>query len=45
MASTLKKLSVMTGKQFYFVCSPAMNVRAATKIKRAGWKVDVVFLE
>lgn len=44
MASTLQKLSRAPGTLYYFVQSDAMARRAATKVGRAGWPIQVVML-
>jgi len=44
MASTLEKLSTMPGRRFYFVCAGAMRQRAATKIEKGAWDIEVVCL-
>lgn len=44
MATTLDKLSRMTGAQFYFVATLAMRSRAKTKIGKRGHAITVVEL-
>lgn len=41
MASTLKKLSTMRGRKYYFVRTPAMERRARTKSKKGGYAIEV----
>jgi hypothetical protein len=41
MSKTLKKLSLLEGKKFYFVRTDAMAMRARTKITKAGWLITV----
>jgi hypothetical protein len=45
MATTLEKLSAMPGAKYYFVRSESMRKRAATKVNRAGWPIEVVLME
>ena len=45
MAGTLRKLSLMEGKKFYFVRSSKMRIRAMTKVRRGGWPIEVVCLD
>jgi hypothetical protein len=45
MASTLRKLSTMEGKRFYFVLTTTMANRARTKTTKAGYDVEVVQLD
>lgn len=44
MASTLEKLQGMEGRKFYFVVADAMRVRADTKVRKAGYRIQVVQL-
>lgn len=44
MKSTLKKLSSMNGRRFYFTASSAMCQRARTKISKGGWQIDAIYL-
>lgn len=44
MRKTLDKLAKMEGDKFYFVRTPKMHQRAETKIKKAGWEIEVVLL-
>jgi hypothetical protein len=41
MGTTLKKLSKLPGKAFYFVCTDSMEKRARTKIGQAGYQIEV----
>lgn len=41
MGTTLKKLSKLPGKTFYFVCTDSMEKRARTKVERASYKIEV----
>jgi len=41
MATTLEKLSKLPGKAFYFVCADSMERRARTKVKQAGYQIEV----
>jgi hypothetical protein len=42
MRNTLRKLSKMPGRRFYFVRTEAMAQRAATKIAKNSWRIRVV---
>ncbi len=44
MRDTLRKLSAMAGRKFYFTASSAMCQRARTKIQKAAWDIEAVFL-
>jgi hypothetical protein len=44
MRNTLRKLSQMDGKKFYFVSTDEMARRAETKKCKAGWPIKVVKL-
>lgn len=44
MRKTLAKLSQQEGRLYYFVQTPAMAIRAATKIRKAGWNIRVTQL-
>lgn len=44
MRKTLAKLSKQRGQLHYFVQTPAMAARAATKIRKAGWNIRVTQL-
>lgn len=44
MQATLHKLSVMDGDRFYFTASAAMCQRARTKIRKAAWRIEAVYL-
>lgn len=44
MRDTLRKLSVMDGQKFYFTASAAMCQRARSKIQKAGWQIEAVYL-
>ena len=44
MRKTLAKLSQQAGKLFYFVQTEPMATRAATKIRKAGWNIQVAKL-
>ena len=44
MRDTLRKLSAMDGRKFYFTASSSMCKRARTKIQRAGWEIEAVQL-
>lgn len=44
MRKTLAKLAQTEGRKFYFVRTEAMQRRAATKIAKAGWQIQVVLL-
>lgn len=41
MRKTLAKLAQQSGQLYYFVQTPAMATRAATKIRKAGWNIRV----
>jgi hypothetical protein len=41
MGTTLEKLSKLLGKTFYFVCTDSMEKRARTKVKQAGYQIEV----
>jgi len=41
MGTTLEKLSKLPGKTFYFVCTDSMEKRARTKVKQAGYQIEV----
>ncbi|MFN3250668.1 hypothetical protein [Roseibium album] len=45
MHNTLAKLSLMDGRKFYFVRTEAMRRRAATKVGRNNFPVEVVLME
>ncbi len=44
MVVTLRKLNGISGEKYYFVKTNAMKQRAETKIRKAGWKIQVVLL-
>lgn len=44
MAATLKKLSAMEGKRFYFVLTAEMEARACTKVRKAGYELRIIKL-
>jgi len=41
MQATLSKLSKMRGKRIYFVRTQAMEKRARSKVKKAGYQIEV----
>lgn len=41
MSTTLEKLSKMPGKRIYFVWTEAMEKRARTKVRDAGYQIEV----
>ncbi len=41
MTATLKKLSIMAGKKFYFVRTEAMEKRAKTKASKYGYPIEI----
>lgn len=45
MRDTLEKLNQMKGKKFYFVLTDSMKKRALTKIKKAGWDINISLLQ
>lgn len=45
MRKTLSKLAQTEGRKFYFVRTESMRRRAATKVAKAGWPIQVVLLE
>jgi hypothetical protein len=45
MASTLRKLSEMEGRRYYFVLTAPMKRRAMTKVAGAGLAIEVVQLQ
>ena len=44
MRKTLEKLSQQAGQLFYFVQTQPMATRAATKIRKSGWNIQVAKL-
>jgi hypothetical protein len=44
MRDTLRKLSTMNGRKYYFTASSSMCQRAQTKIQKAGWEIEPVHL-
>lgn len=45
MASTLEKLSDMSGKQFYFVTTKEMKKRAEGKVEKGKWGIQIVLID
>ena len=44
MKKILTKLAAMQGEKFYFVRTSEMRQRAATKITKGGWEIEVIQL-
>lgn len=44
MQKTLAKLSEMEGARYYFVRTETMRQRAATKVSKGNWRIEVVKL-